>query len=88
MTERFQISTVMDIVRLAPDQRGRFVIDLLRWCEMQDVFSGIPGAVLPSAITWIDDGKHHAKLIIKTEDQQQTPDDRPAPDLSSGAGDE
>ena len=84
MAERFNISTVMDIAALTPEQRERCVVDLLRWCSMRDFVQRKLGEgvrmTLESSMTWIDDGKHDATIIIKpTEDQQQTGSGAPAP---------
>jgi hypothetical protein len=74
MADRYKIETVMDIVKLAPDQRARCVVDLLRWCELKDFVSEFPSASSQQFMTWIDDKKHDATIKIVVRDEPEGED--------------
>lgn len=68
MAQEYKIKTVMDFAALDPGQRKRCVADLLNWAELMDVVKEVKALGIhceeDDFMSWVDDGKTDASLII------------------------
>ena len=70
MANKYPIKTLSDILALTPDQRARFAVDVLVWCD----FAGkakveiIPGFTVLDQFIWVDDARAGEISGVKFED--------------------
>lgn len=75
--KRYTIEKISDVFQIPADKFDAFLVDFKTYYELgapmaellKDVADtgGINVEVVPLHMTWIDDGKHDAEFIIKTE---------------------
>lgn len=70
MANKYPIKTLSDILALTPDQRARFTVDLLVWCDFADQVKAlkISGVTFLDQFTWVDDARAGEISGVKFED--------------------
>ncbi len=79
MSKRYDIEKITDIFAIPEDKFDEFLVDFKAYYQFGKNVSalideiaktgGISTETIPQKMTWIDDGKHDAKIILKPKVQ-------------------
>lgn len=78
MSRRYTIEKITDIFAIPEDRFDDFLVDLKSYHQLGSSIpklidevarvGGIQTQTVPTKMTWIDDGKHEAKIVIDTKE--------------------
>lgn len=77
MGKKYELAKLTDILEIPEESMDNFLVDLKAWHGLFHSFNelgkaigdikGVDGSIGTEGMTWIDDGKHDAKVTIITK---------------------